>query len=163
MAQKMTKPKKMDPSKQTRLMKSLKQDEDKSSENTFKKEALTQSWTQGKIEEGSKNVIKAPPSRGGHYRLFLNEDGTAEFRGGLSCGFGAKRIGTWTLNEEDQTIALKYTQEVGYMNNPKDEAIDIAETYKITKLSENQMILESLSEQLTPYSTMPFIKMVEEK
>jgi hypothetical protein len=101
---------------------------------------LYNSWTEGKIDQKGK-VIQADINRGGWKSLHINPDTTVIFAGSLDCGFGHERHGMWTLNTVDTTVTFSFTKKVNYEKTPKTIYINETETYKIEKVTADELIL----------------------
>ena len=114
---------------------------------------LYNSWTEGKIDQNGK-VIQADIKRSGWRFLDINSDTTVVFKGSFDCGFGHERHGMWTLNTVDTTVTFSFTKKVSYENTPKTAYINEKETYKIEKVTADELILTRIidgKEWKTPF------------
>lgn len=73
--------------------------------------------------------------------MTINKDSTVIYAGAFTCGFGSNRIGTWTLDKQNNIITFLFKNTEGYINNPENGEIDLTETYLIKKLNETELIL----------------------
>jgi hypothetical protein len=116
---------------------------------------LNNSWTQGKIDPNG-IVIKADINRAGFYYLDIHLDTTVVFRDPYTCGEGFERHGKWTLSKADTTITFFFTKRFGYMEATREKDINETETYKIKKLTTDELILTHTVGLIG--ETWPFIK-----
>ena len=124
-------------------------------QNSIDFRLLFECWTEGEINQNG-NVIQADINRGGWKSLHINPDTTVIFDGSFDCGFGHKRYGIWTLNTVDTTVTFSFTKKVGYENSPRTAYINETETYKIEKLTTDELILTQILDGKE--LKMPFIK-----
>ena len=118
---------------------------------------LPNDWTQGRID-ATGNVVKAEVNRGGWYQLAINTDSTLVFSDPFTCGFGHKRQGNWAINKADTTVTFHFYKRAGYMNTPGTTDINETETYKITKLNAEELILSKLGEDKKYMAFLPTSK-----
>jgi hypothetical protein len=124
-------------------------------QNSVDFDQLIKSWTEGKIDQNGK-VIQADINKGGWYQLNINSDKTVIFGDPFTCGFGHERYGKWTLNNVDTIVTFIFSKSVGYMNSPGTENINEIEIYKISKLTEDELVLQRTVDG--KQRTMPFVK-----
>lgn len=97
-------------------------------------------WNEGEINAIG-NVIDGGTRRGGWDHLTINRDSTVIYSDAFTCGTGSKRTGTWKLDKRNSLIIFSFNNIEGYMNNPKNGAVNIIKTYRIEKLTQSELIL----------------------
>ncbi len=121
---------------------------------------IANKWVEGKVNEKG-IVVKAEIRRGGLYHLNINQDATTEFGAPDNCGYGSgTRYGTWELNQQDASITFYFSKLYRILTNPHEKVdINQTETYKIIKLTQDELILTSIVEG--KLWTIAFVKRLE--
>lgn len=104
---------------------------------------LIKVWTQAKIDINGK-VVQTEINRSGWCHLIMNADTTVIFEGPPNCGFGYQRLGKWKLNTVDSMITFSFSKKIGYVNVSDFTFINESETYKINKLTQNELIISRI-------------------
>ncbi|UTW65365.1 hypothetical protein KFE94_11945 [bacterium SCSIO 12643] len=107
---------------------------------TYNYDHIFNEWKEGEIDI-NENVSDGGTRRGGWNFLTINKDSTVIYASAFTCGFGSKRIGTWTLDQQNNIITFLFKNTEGYINNPENGEIDLTKTYLIKKLNETELIL----------------------